>query len=402
MSSDRDVIVIGGGVIGLCTAYYLQKAGRQVTILTRDPVGVGASVGNAGMIVPSHVVPFSSPGVIAQGLRWLIRSDSPFHITPRLSLGLLRWLLIFRRHATADHVAYAAPHLRDLSLQSVAAFEELDQALDDFGLSRSGLMMVYRTEAGYRSQMEAADVAEGVGLEVRRLKGAEVLDLEPAIRSAHTGAVFYPQDGRVDPNALLAGLAKSLAAGGADFIEGVTVSSVESRKVTSGSASWKAEDVVVAAGAWTPSLLPGLPIEAAKGYSITQSADPGGLNIAMILAEERVTITPMPGRLRFGGTLSLSGLDATIDTRRLRPIQAQADLYGPDSSRASVGAWSGFRPCSPDGLPILGPVQGQEGCWVASGHGMMGLSLGPGTGKLMARLIAGEVADATAFSPSRF
>jgi D-amino-acid dehydrogenase len=404
MTTRRDVIVVGGGSLGLCTAWYLLKAGRKVTVLTRDPVGVGASVGNAGMLVPSHVVPLASPGVIAQGIRWLARRDSPFHIKPRLDLNLIRWLLRFRASATAAHVAFAAPHLRDLSLASLEAFDELKTELDDFALSRTGLMMVYRTEDGYRANMQAADVAEKLGLLVRRLTGPEVLEQEPALRSAHTGAVLYPQDGRVNPDAFIRALGAAIRKAGGEILEGVEVEAVKNRRVDCRTGSWSGSDVVVAAGAWTQQLAPGIPVQPAKGYSISQDCEPGGLTMPMILSEEKVTITPLPGRIRFGGTLSLSGLDASIDQRRLAPILAQADLYRESPTTPREQTWSGFRPCSPDGLPILGAMPGEPGCWIASGHGMMGLSLGPGSGQLMAGLITGKVpaAKATAFSPGRF
>ena len=231
-----------------------------------------------------------------------------------------------------------------------------------------------------------------------------MLELEPALKSQQTGAVYYPQDGRVDPGALLKALKAGILAKGGEIIEDAEASAVSGGLVKCDGLQWKAKDVVLATGAWTQGLLPRVPIQAAKGYSVSQECGPGSLSIPMILTEEKVTVTPMPGKIRFGGTLSLSGLDASIDPRRLRPILDQADLYRESATSRREETWSGFRPCSPDGLPILGRVPGQNGNWVASGHGMMGLSLGPGTGRLMADLITGNIAekDAAAFSPARF
>ncbi len=416
MADKADVLVIGGGVVGLCAAYFLRRAGRDVTVLTRDPVGAGASAGNAGMIVPSHVVPLAAPGVIAQGLRWLAHPESPFHIKPRADAALARWLFTFRRHCTEAHVARAAPILRDLSLASVALFEEMQNDLGDFGFEQTGLLMLYHTEKGRKENLRAAALAEDAGLAVERLDADAVRALEPGLRTPVGGAVLYRQDGRVAPDRFLHRLAEALRARGVALREGVAVTGFERRgdrltgaRTTAGFV--EAESVVIAAGAWSGRLAKAagvrLPVQPAKGYSLTLPAPHGGPRLPMILTDEKTTVTPMRGRIRFAGTLALAGFDPSVDARRAAPIRRLARRYVPDASEDDLdraGVWSGFRPCSPDGLPLLGRSPRHANLFFATGHGMMGVTLAPVTGQLLAELLAGSVPSLplAPLAPERF
>lgn len=415
--SDRrsDVVVIGGGIVGLSSAWYLRKAGLDVTLVSRDPVGVGTSAGNAGMIVPSHVVPLAAPGVISQGLRWLLNPASPFHIKARPDPDLIRWLLTFRSHCTDRHVAYAAPILAELSLRSVRLFEDLQAEIGDFGWRQTGLLMVHRSTKYRDDDWRAADVAEGLGLRVRRLDEAGTRAAEPGIRSDVLGSVLYQDDGRVDPDAFLHLASSALREAGVKIEEEVEVTglsaSTGSVHVATPRGTIVADTVVLAAGSWSAALgrMLGsrLPVQPAKGYSITIPGTEGMPTIPMILAEDKVTVTPMPGRLRFAGTLALGDFDPSIDPRRFGPIQAQALKYQPDISPDAVSvsrAWSGFRPASPDGLPIIGRLGRSPRIVAATGHGMMGVTLAPVTGRLVADIVTGvaPVVNPKPFDPSRF
>ena len=400
----RDVVVVGGGVIGLCTALELAEAGREVDIYSDRPFEDGASMGNAGMIVPSHVVPLSAPGVLAQGLRWMLRRNAPFHLKLRPSLPLLRWLLTFRSHCTARHVAYAVPILRDLSLASLEGFHRLAEVQDDFLLAETGLMMVYRTDALRQSLNHEANIAEDAGLIVKRLDRAGLVRKEPGLRSAAEGAILFEQDGCLDPGRFLASLEHRIAQLGGRVCRGTSAMAVGGGRVALKDRTIQANEVILAAGAWTPALAPThrLAIQPAKGYSVTVPTPHDGPTIPLILMEDRVTLTPLGDRIRFGGTLSLSGLDARVDPRRVAPILTEAARYAPASTVASTPIWSGFRPASPDGIPLMGRLE--KGLWVASGHGMMGVSLAPASGRLMADLILGRQPelDPTPFMPDRF
>jgi D-amino-acid dehydrogenase len=396
LPEQTDVLVVGGGAVGLCAAWALRAAGREVTVVAREPTAVGASAGNAGMIVPSHVVPLSAPGVIAKGLRWLTNPESPFYIQPRADLDLLRWLWQFRAHATAAHVRRAVPVLRDLSLASAHAFAALQDAIGDIGYAQTGLLMLTHSAKGRAENESAAALAEAAGLRVERLDEAALRAREPGLRTPADHAVLYHDDGRADPDALLARLADAL--GPSAVRTGVEVLGFDSdgRRVTAvrtDRGAIRAAEVVLATGAWTPALSRALglrlPVQPAKGYSLTVPAPPDGPALPMILTEEKITVTPMPGRLRFAGTLALSGLDDSVDARRLAPIRRLAAAYAPEAEVAAAVPWSGFRPCSPDGLPIVGRSPRHANVTVATGHGMMGLTLAPVTGALVAALLGG-------------
>lgn len=354
------VVVVGGGAVGLCAAYELRRAGHAVTVVSREPIGVGASAGNAGMIVPSHVVPLAAPGVVAQGLRWLTSPESPFYIKPRLDLDLARWLWTFTRHCTAAHVERAIPVLRDLSLASVERLGEIQREIGDVGFEQTGLLMVYRSDKTRKGALEAADLAERAGLEVERLDAAALGALEPGLQTPAEGAVLYRQDGRVDPDAFLLRLTEWLRADGVTVLEGAEVSGLEVEpgrvRVRTADRVLEAGSAVLAAGAWTGRMARTLgarvPVQPAKGYSVTVEGD-HGLRLPTILLDDKITATPLPGRLRFAGTLALAGFDPSVDERRSAPIRRLARAFtGLEVAPADL--WAGYRPCSPDGLPIVG------------------------------------------------
>jgi len=413
----KDVLIIGGGAVGLCTAYYLHARGRRVTVLDQTTLRDGASTGNAGMIVPSHVVPLAAPGVIAKGLKWLLNPESPFFIKPRLDPALIAWLWRFRAACTNDNVARGIPVLRDLSLTSTALLDDLaaSPGLGDFGLAHTGLLMVYRSEKGRKENLETADLAEAAGLDIDRLDADATLALEPAICSPQTGSVFYRQDARIDPDRFVEVLARSLQDAGVMIHTRTTVQGLEHRNglvtaVRTNHDTFEADEIVLAAGAWTGRLAKMLglnvPVQPAKGYSLTvETGHP--LRIPLILTEEKVTVTPMPGRIRFGGTLALAGFDPSAEPRRVAPIRRQMQAYCPDLPADDVEhapVWTGYRPCSPDGLPILGRAAPFRNLTLATGHGMMGATLAPVTGKLIAELLDGEPPslDLHPLRPDRF
>ncbi len=450
-SNSADVVVVGGGAVGLSTAWYLAEAGARVTVVDRMSLRDKASIGNAGLLVPSHVIPLSAPGVISKGLRWMLSARSPFHISPRLSADFLRWLWLFARHATPEHVAYGIPILRDLSMESLRLFDALcgedlaaangggadgsgaaapsgqatqaDSApgiappLPGTGYSRTGLLMLHRGDTARRDNLHEADLAEGAGLDLRRLSEPEARALEPDIRTEISGGVFYATDAAIHPERFLSVMETALRARGVQFVDATAlrldrqVGVVLDGAAEDGRRSIGGDFVVVAAGAWTPHLVKTLgtglrlPVEPARGYSLTVNTHEAAIRIPCVMLDERITVTPMAGALRFSGTLTLSGFDRRVEERRMETIRRLAQLYaGPSLAIEKPAVWTGFRPASADGLPIIGPIPGAPRFSVATGHGMLGVTQAPVTGRLMADLLAGRspILDPTPFAPGRF
>jgi D-amino-acid dehydrogenase len=414
---DRRVLIVGGGVVGLCTAYECARRGLRVTVLERGgPEDASCSLGNAGMIVPSHVVPMAAPGMMAAGLRYLLDAESPFYVRPRPSLDLLLWGFRFWRAARASRVARAAPVLRDLHLQSRSLFEELSGALGGIGLVERGLLSLFRTQHGFRDEMRAAAFARSLGLPAELLTPEEVQALEPDLRLDVAGAVRWPLDAHLVPARLMAGLRRTLDDLSVRVVYGAEVRGfrVDGRAVASVDTTagpFDADEVVLAAGVWSTAVARdlglALPMQAGKGYSLTLEDAPHLPRHCALLSEARVAVTPMGGALRVGGTLELCGIDARIDPARVRGILKALPQYLPDLAAADferLPVWCGLRPCPPDGLPYLGRTRRLANVAVACGHSMMGVSLGPVTGRLIAEILSGEPPsiDVTILDPDRY
>lgn len=396
------VVILGGGVIGLCTAYYALRRGLQVTVVERETAGGdNCSMGNAGMIVPSHFIPLAAPGMIAKGLRWMFNRESPFYVRPRVNLDLARWGWLFYRHSTAKHVEQTRELLRDLNLESRRLFAELADE-EDFGLQKRGMLMLCKTAKGLDEEAQVAAEAREIGLEAEVVDAAGAARLDPGITMDVTGAVYFPQDCHLDPARFMAAIRRRVTALGGEIASGVEIEGIETKDgkvtaLTGRSARFEGDEFIIAGGSWTPGLLEKagikLPLQAGKGYSLTLPAPPELPQVCSIFVEAKVAITPMGNSLRFAGTMEVGGLDLSIDPARVRGIVKSVHSYFPKFSEADfegVTPWAGLRPVSPDGIPYLGRAPKLENLTVASGHAMMGLSLGPVTGRLVADLLAGE------------
>ena len=397
----RDVLIVGGGIVGLCTAHYAAERGLRVTVVDRaSPTDDGCSFGNVGMIVPSHVVPLAAPGMVSMGLRYMLSPESPFYVRPRPSLDLLRWGVRFWRAANARHVARAAPVLRDLHLASRACFEDLART-HDIGLVQRGLLMLCRTAHGLAEETRAAEHARSLGVPADVLGPSEAQALEPEVRLDVTGAVHYPLDCHLTPARLMAALRESLERSSVRFVWNASVTGWRKREgrveaaITS-QGELAADEFVLAAGVWSVPVARdlglSLPMQAGKGYSLTLPAPRRLPALCAILSEARVAVTPMGGALRVGGTMELTGIDTTVDERRVRGIAKAVPQYLPDfaaSDFEGVPAWCGLRPCSPDGLPYVGRTHRFRNLSIATGHSMMGVSLAPITGRLVADVLSG-------------
>jgi D-amino-acid dehydrogenase len=412
------IIIIGGGVIGLCSAWYAVQRGHRVTLLERGgPDHDGCSFGNAGMVVPSHFVPLAAPGMVALGLKWMWNPESPFYVKPRLSRDLLGWGWKFWRAANAAHVARSAPLLRDLGLASRACFEELAaRSGADFGLVRKGLLMLCKTPHALEEEARTAAQANELGLPAEVLTAPAAAALEPNVRMDIAGAVYFPKDCHLSPSQFMAALRQWLAEAGAEFSWSTEVMSWRARgdrvaAVVTSRGEFEADDFVLCGGAWSGTLLRDLglrlPMQAGKGYSLTLPQPRRLPAHCAILTEARVAVTPLGRALRFGGTMEIAGLNETINPRRVQGIIQAVPRYFPEFKAEDfrgLPVWQGLRPCSPDGLPYLGRFARYPNLIAATGHAMMGLSLGPITGQIVAALVSGEkpVVDLAALRPERF
>ena len=392
------VIVVGGGVVGLCCAYYLSKEGREVLVLEREQEqGNNCSRENAGMIVPSHFTPLAAPGVVTQGLKWLLDAESPFYVRPRLSLDLARWGLSFISCANAKHVKASAGLLRDLQLASRELFKDLSNHMD-FGLQRRGLLMLCESSDFLKEEEDLARKAQELGLRVEVCDPDRLRELDPGVEMNAQGGIWYEQDCHLNPGDFLNGLKEKLVAAGGELRYGCKVSDIGDGIVElDGGERIEGAEIVVAGGAWTSGLARSLgtrvPLQGGKGYSMTLQNPEVLPQLCSLLGEAKVAITPIGNSLRVAGTMEICGEDLSINERRVQGIIKAACRVFPGlrpEEFEGVRRWSGLRPCSPDGLPYLGRVEGREKVLVASGHAMLGLSLGPITGKLVCDIIAGR------------
>jgi D-amino-acid dehydrogenase len=400
MKRETDVLVIGGGVVGVCAAYFLGQQGRQVTLVEKGELCAGSSYGNAGLVVPSHSVPLAAPGVAFKALRWMLDPESPFYIAPRLDAALWRWLWRFWRSGSERHVRRSLPLLRDLHLASRGLFAELTR-LEGMACAyeERGALYAFRSRAGLEAGAREARRLEEAGVRARVLDRAQVEELQ-GMEVRAEGGVYYPQDAHLVPDRFVRGLSRHL--GETEILPQTEVLALRRTggriglvRTTRG--DFVPHEVVLAAGSWSP-LLAGqlglsLPIQPAKGYSITFKKPLPCPAVPLLLGEAKVGVTPMGEWLRFAGTLELAGLDLSINQRRVEAILRAVPAYLPQldpQAMELVEIWRGLRPATPDGLPFLGRAPGCDNLTVAAGHATIGLSLGPITGKLVSQVVCGS------------
>ncbi|MFS4417804.1 NAD(P)/FAD-dependent oxidoreductase [Maribacter sp. 2307ULW6-5] len=412
----KHIGIIGGGIVGLSCAYYLQKAGHQVTLWDKGDLSSGASFVNAGYLTPSHIVPLAHPGMVAKGLRMMFHSDSPFYMKPRWNTDFFKWSWYFHRSSTPKKVERAIPVIKEINLLSRGLYQDIKNSgdLGDFHLERNGLLMLYQTEAAYLHEKQVADRAAGLGLEVRELNQDEVRQLEPNVNVKAEGAIHYQCDGHMTPTEFMPKMVAYLRAVGVTLGIGQNVQELQrqGKKITqvkTDRETTAVDEVVLAAGAWSPLLLrqlgTKLSLEAGKGYRINVPEETG-IHMPAILMEASMAVTPMRGFTRFAGTMEFSGINDIIRKERVLALAKGAKRFYPELEIDTVHlerAETGMRPVSPDGLPYIGRSSAVDNLILATGHAMMGWSLGPATGLLVSQIAdhkAPEM-DLSAFHPER-
>src|SRR4051794_5802433 len=391
------VAVVGGGVIGLATAHALRRRGADVDVVERDRCGAAASLGNAGWVTPGLSAPIPAPGVIRQALRWMRDAESPFLVRPRADLEFFRWGMRFARScARPAHRAGTAAVL-GLARDTPALFRELRDDGVSFELHEDGLLFLARSEEALAEWVEMYDELRLLGFdgEVTVLDRAGLEAIEPAVGDVPCG-LLAPRECHVRPETLVAGLAAHLRAAGAQIHERSTVDRVrptaDGWSVETAEGRIDVDQVVVAAGVWSREVLASLgvrvPIEAAKGYSVTARGPGEPPRRPLYLTEAKVGASPFDGALRLAGTLELGGIDLRLDQGRVNAVARAASAYLRDWQPVDGRVdWAGLRPLAPDGLPVIGGGPGDPRLFVATGHGMLGITLAPATGEALAPLV---------------
>ena len=410
-SATPDVLVVGGGAVGVASAYELARAGATVTLLERGAtLAWGCSAGNAGLICPSHAAPLATPAALRAGLRWMLRRDSPFYLRPRPAT--LPWLLRFVAACTPDHAKRGTLLLRELSEASLARHAEYAGCGVPTGFERRGILNTYESAAGFQAgQRDAAALTRSAQV----LSGTAARRMEPALGDSVAGAIYYPEEAHCDPRQFVEAVGGAAVAAGVDVrlghdVTGFRVADQRVAAVETTEGTFHPAIVVLAAGVWTAQLarslhLP-LPLTGGKGYHVDVLPAENDPRVPVFMQESRVIATPLPNRLRLAGTLELAGHDLGLDPIRIAALRRAAARVLPavTTARPVREVWAGLRPCAPDGLPMIGRAVPWRNLILATGHAMLGLTLAPITGVLVTELVQNERArlNLPSLSPDRF
>ena len=406
MVPTADALIIGGGAIGICCAHYLSALGKKVLVVEKNEICSGSSYGNAGLIVPSYSIPMAAPGVVLQGLKWMFDTQSPLYIKPRLNRQLLAWLWRFRGACNPHHVRRSVPVLHDLHSASLKLFEALAN-LDgmNFALEKKGILELFNTPKGFEDGRKDIRLIKDYGIENRLVPKNKLDEYLVGIRTAAVGGAYFPHDAHLIPDRFVHQLARCIEKGGGRLLTSCEVIDFESSgrnitriKTTRGDIL--AQEIIFAGGAWSSRLARRLQIELsmqpAKGYSITFKRPGVSPDLPVALAEAKVVLTPMADTLRIAGTLELAGFDESISLNRVQAILDAVQAYFPDmdpDTFETLEIWRGLRPCSPDGLPYIGRPARYQNVIIATGHGMLGISLAPITGKIVSQLASNRTPE---------
>jgi D-amino-acid dehydrogenase len=415
MSTGR-VIVVGGGVIGASCAYYLSRAGWSVEIVDRGEFGAGCSHGNCGFVCPSHVLPLAEPGAVGRTLKAMLSKNSPFYVKPRLDFALWSWLWRFTRRCNHDSMMQAGRAIQSLLNSSRALYDELMRTEPfDCEWETRGMLFVFRTREGMDHYAKTVElVQKSFDLNAERFGGDALIAVEPALKPGLAGGWLYRTDAHLRPDRLMASWRRVLAAHGVTIRERCAMKGFAGehgrvRAIHTAAGDLDADAVAIAMGALTPMLNTNLgckiPIQPGKGYSITMPRPARCPSYPLIFEEHRVAVTPMKSGYRLGSTMEFAGYDTTLNRRRLDLLKEGAQHYLHEPYCDPVQEeWYGWRPMTPDSVPIIDRSPAYSNVLIAAGHNMLGLSMAPATGKLVAEMLSGDKThvDVSPYAIARF
>ncbi len=402
MNSKHDVLIIGGGPVGLSCTYYLLKSGRKVTLLDAKEIGKGSGSGNAGHIVPSHLIPLAAPGVVTSALKWMLDpAHSPFGMKVSLNLNYISWLLKFVLACSDANVQRSIKPLNDLGQLSAKNFARLiAEEKFDCSYQEKGLLFLYKTEKAFHDGQHEGKFMQQHGIPVSVYDKSKVHEIEPAALDDVIGGVHFTGDAHLNPAVFLKLLSERIRAMGAEMFENTTVTGFETAngkitKIKTNAGDFEAEQIILAAGALSPfvarDLKLNIPIQPARGYSMTMSATKQMPSHALILGERRIAVSPVDGLLRFTGRLEVGNYSMEPNPVWIQRIENSVREYLRLDEKLDVKeTWAGLRPTTPDGVPIIGKSPKHNNLILATGHAMLGLSLGPGTGQVVTELVNGQ------------
>tara|TARA_B110000263_G_scaffold231210_1_gene226330 strand:+ start:314 stop:1567 length:1254 start_codon:yes stop_codon:yes gene_type:complete len=411
----KKVIIIGGGIIGLSSAYFLHLEGHEVVVIEKKDLTEGASFENAGYLIPSHIVPLASPGMISKGIKWMFNSSSPFYIKPRLNRDLFSWGMKFVKSCNNRHVEKSISIIKGINELSKSLYQEMHRSnIFDFHLVNDGLLMAFKTSKAEKEELKTMKIAQDLGLDVSLISPLKVQELQPNIKMNIQGAFHYRCDSHSTPSLFMKGLERYLISNGVKILKNSTVQSFNLKNKTiksieTNTGIFDGDYFILSAGAWSENLIKPLgiflPVQAGKGYCINASKDLR-ITIPAILIESKVAVTPMKEFTRFSGTMEICGINHNINKKRVEAISRAASKYYENFSisiKNKKEAKSALRPLSPDGLPFIGRHSAYSNLVFATGHSMMGWSLGPATGKLVSEIISNKKLSLSidAFNPER-
>jgi len=396
----KKVIIIGGGIIGLCSAYYLQKEGHQVTVVDQSNLDSGASYVNAGYLSPSHIIPLSAPGVMKKGLKWMFNKSSPLYIKPRLDLDFLKWTLAFNKSCNSKHVKKVIPTIKNITLLSQDLYDDIKRDENfSFHYEKKGLLMLCQTDRALEDEIKTAHLVKQEGLDAKEISLKELKQLEPNVALSVIGATYYKCDSHTTPHEFMEEMKIHLKNNGVVFytnekVEDIEVENQKISAIKTNKQILKADEFVLAAGSWSTFLNKKLGLklllQAGKGYRI-DTTNQTNIKIPAILSEAKVAVTPMNGFTRFAGTMEIAGINHNINKVRVEAIADAVKRYYPEinlTSEEKNNVACGLRPVSPDGLPYIGKSSKCKNLTIAAGHAMMGWSMGTATGKLVSEIIS--------------
>jgi D-amino-acid dehydrogenase len=413
----KKVVIVGGGMNGLCTAYYLQKRNFDITVIDSGDISNNCSFGNMGFLSPSHFIPLASPGIISEGLKYMLSSTSPFYIKPRLNLPFIQWALKFYKNSNQKTVEKNAPHLSELLNLSRRLMNEIrDDIGDVFDMEEIGCMMVCHSQKAFEDELKVAEAAKKFKLEVEILNREELQKREPDVELDIYGAVLFKDDAHIHPGKFMIAMKNYLEKNGVHFQLNTTVTGFKKdhRKITeviTGNGNFTGDEVVLTGGSWLAKTakLAGvhLLLEGGKGYSYTYDHVEKNIRYPAILVDGRCAITPWGHRLRIGGTMEFTGINENVLIKRMEGIYNSVKIFYPGLKidfPPKDKIWTGLRPVSPDGLPYIGKAGNFENLLVSGGNAMLGISEGAAAGQIISDIIEKRSTpiDISAFDVNRF